>query len=163
MAIKDIDRKPYINDNKTDVFIGLDLPIHKSNGPEGFFASTSTTIEAVKNNIRNLINTQQGERLMQPRLGLNLKELLFEQVEEDTRRQIEADIVDKLSFWLPFVQIQEIDIRTIDEDSSVLVNTIKINIIFSIVQDPNTLDSVQIVVTQDENSSGVNNTGPGGY
>ena len=44
MAIKDIDRKPYINDNKTDVFIGLDLPIHKSNGPEGFFASTSTTM-----------------------------------------------------------------------------------------------------------------------
>ena len=43
MAIKDIDRKPYINDNKTDVFIGLDLPIHKSNGAEGYFASTSTT------------------------------------------------------------------------------------------------------------------------
>jgi|TARA_A100001391_G_scaffold170214_2_gene131172 phage baseplate assembly protein W len=163
MAIKDIDRKPYINDNKTDVFIGLDLPIHKSNGPEGFFASTSTTIEAVKNNIRNLINTQQGERLMQPRLGLNLRELLFEQIEEDTRRQIEADIVDKFSFWLPFVQIQEIDIRTTDEDSSVSVNTIKINIVFSIAQDPNTLDSVQIVVTQDENNSGVNNTGTGGY
>ena len=163
MAIKDIDRKPYINDNKTDVFIGLDLPIHKSNGPEGFFASTSTTIEAVKNNIRNLINTQQGERLMQPRLGLNLRELLFEQIEEDTRRQIEADIVDKFSFWLPFVRIQEIDIRTTDEDSSVSVNTIKINIVFSIAQDPNTLDSVQIVVTQDENNSGVNNTGTGGY
>ena len=163
MAIKDIDRKPYINDNKTDVFIGLDLPIHKSNGPEGFFASTSTTIEAVKNNIRNLINTQQGERLMQPRLGLNLRELLFEQIEEDTRRQIEADIVDNFSFWLPFVQIQEIDIRTTDEDSSVSVNTIKINIVFSIAQDPNTLDSVQIVVTQDENNSGVNNTGTGGY
>ena len=163
MAIKDIDRKPYINDNKTDVFIGLDLPIHKSNGPEGFFASTSTTIEAVKNNIRNLINTQQGERLMQPRLGLNLRELLFEQIEEDTRRQIEADIVDKFSFWLPFVQIQEIDIRTTDEDYSVSVNTIKINIVFSIAQDPNTLDSVQIVVTQDENNSGVNNTGTGGY
>jgi phage baseplate assembly protein W len=100
---------------------------------------------------------------MQPRLGLNLRELLFEQIEEDTRRQIEADIVDKFSFWLPFVQIQEIDIRTTDEDSSVSVNTIKINIVFSIAQDPNTLDSVQIVVTQDENNSGVNNTGTGGY
>ena len=94
MAIKDTSRKPYINDNKTDVFIGLDLPIHKSNGAEGYFASTSTTIESVKNNIRNLINTQQGERLMQPRLGLNLKELLFEQIGEDIIRQIQTEIAD---------------------------------------------------------------------
>ena len=143
---------------------GIDLPVQlATSGSDGYFKTTSTTIEAVKNNIRNLINTQQGERLMQPRLGLNLRELLFEQIEEDTRRQIEADIVDKFSFWLPFVQIQEIDIRTTDEDSSVSVNTIKINIVFSIAQDPNTLDSVQIVVTQDENNSGVNNTGTGGY
>ena len=73
MAIKDTSRKPFIEDNNTDIFIGLDLPIRKSDGIEGYFASTSTTIEAVKNNIKNLLNTEQGERFFQPNLGLNLK------------------------------------------------------------------------------------------
>ena len=67
MAIKDKSRKPYILDNDSNVKIGIDLPIRRDSGEDGFFASTSTTIEAVKNNIRNLLQTNQGERLFQPR------------------------------------------------------------------------------------------------
>ena len=83
MAIKDTTRKPYIEDNDENIFIGIDLPFRKSNSIEGYFASTSTTIEAVKNNIRNLVNTHQGERLMQPQLGINLRKYLFEQFSDD--------------------------------------------------------------------------------
>ncbi len=48
MAIKDTSRKPYINDNDTKIKIGIDLPIRRDDDNNGFFASTSTTIEAVK-------------------------------------------------------------------------------------------------------------------
>ena len=75
MAIKDTNRKPFIEDNDTNVFIGLDLPIRKSEGKEGFFACTKTTIEAVKNNIRNLLNTTPQERLYYPTFGLNFVSL----------------------------------------------------------------------------------------
>ena len=75
MAIRDRIRKPYIVDNDEEVFIGIDLPFRKSDGREGWFASTSTTIEATKNNIRNLLSTNQGERLMQPSLGINLRKI----------------------------------------------------------------------------------------
>ena len=78
MAIKDTSRKPFIEDNDTNVKIGIDLPIRRDDGLGGFFASTSTTIEAVKNNIRNLLQTNEGERFFQPNLGLNLRTLLFE-------------------------------------------------------------------------------------
>ena len=60
MAIKDINRKPFIEDNDSNIYIGIDLPIRKSEGKEGYFASTKTTIEAVKNNISNLIQTDLG-------------------------------------------------------------------------------------------------------
>ena len=40
MAIKDTTRKPYIEDNDENIFIGIDLPFRKSNGIEGYFAST---------------------------------------------------------------------------------------------------------------------------
>ena len=53
MAIKDLSRKPFIEDNDTNVKIGIDLPIRRDDTSGGYFASTSTTIEAVKNNIRN--------------------------------------------------------------------------------------------------------------
>ena len=48
MAVKDTSRKPYIEDNDTNIKIGIDLPIRRGDGRDGFFASTSTTIEAVK-------------------------------------------------------------------------------------------------------------------
>ena len=71
MAIKDTSRKPYIQDNDTNVKVGIDLPIRRGDDRDGYFATTSTTIEAVKNNIRNLLQTNEGERFFQPNLGLN--------------------------------------------------------------------------------------------
>ena len=145
MAIKDTTRKPYIEDNDENIFIGIDLPIRKSEGPEGYFASTSTTIEAVKNNIRNLINTHQGERLMQPRLGMNLRKYLFDQFTDDVVFSIQNDIVDTFRKWLPFIEIQDIQVNMNDNDS-IGKNTMNVTIVFNITQDPNTLESVSIEI-----------------
>ena len=145
MAIKDTTRKPYIEDNDENIFIGIDLPFRKSNGVEGYFASTSTTIEAVKNNIRNLVNTHQGERLMQPQLGMNLRKYLFEQFSDETTFSIQNDIVDTFKNWLPFVEIQDIQVN-MDNDDSIGKNTMNVTIVFNITQDPNTLESVSIEI-----------------
>tara|TARA_R110000822_G_scaffold222793_5_gene356096 strand:- start:4767 stop:5225 length:459 start_codon:yes stop_codon:yes gene_type:complete len=151
MAIKDINRKPFIEDNDSNIYIGIDLPIRKSEGKEGYFASTKTTIEAVKNNISNLIQTDLGERLFQPRLGLNLRKFLFEQFNEDIILEIQNEILDALESWLPFVEVS--DIQVSDDN-----NKLNINIIFNIKQDPNTLDSVQIGITKNDSENVVGNT-----
>ena len=151
MAIKDTSRKPYIEDNDTNIFIGLDLPLRKSEGKEGFFASTKTTLEAVKNNIRNLLQTSEGERIFQPQLGLDLKRYLFNQINEETIFNIQNEIVDKFELWLSFVEIKNIEVKTHDDDINIGLNTISINVIFNIEQDPNTLSSVQVNIN-DENS-----------
>mgnify|MGYP003151398370 FL=1 len=98
MAVKDISKKPYIVDNDANVKVGIDLPIRRDDIKGGWFASTTTTIESVKNNIRNLLNTNQGERLMQPNLGLNLKQILFEQINEESIIGIQDSILDTFSF-----------------------------------------------------------------
>tara|TARA_R110001583_G_scaffold43522_1_gene138472 strand:+ start:710 stop:1153 length:444 start_codon:yes stop_codon:yes gene_type:complete len=145
LAVKDTTRKPYIEDNDENIFIGLDLPIRKSDGVEGYFTSTSTTIEAVKNNIRNLINTHQSERLMQPQLGMDLRKYLFEQFSDETAFSIQNDIVDTFKKWLPFVEIQDIQV-SMSDDSSIGKNTMNVTILFNITQDPNTLESVSIEI-----------------
>ena len=103
MAIIDKSKRPYIADENDNVFIGLNLPIQRSNGIDGYFDSSTTTIEAVKTNIKNLLLTHTGERLMQPNLGLNLRDYLFEQFTDDLLLQIQSEINDTIAFWLPFV------------------------------------------------------------
>ena len=111
----------------SDVFIGIDLPFYKSNGTEGYFASTKITLHSVKNNLINLLKTQKGERYLQPRLGLNLRNLLFEPITTDTQDEIESEIILAISTWLPFVKIQ-------------------IDLTFSLTELPNMLDSIQIEI-----------------
>jgi len=144
MAIKDTSRKPFIEDNDTKVKIGIDLPIRRGDEKDGWFATTSTTIEAVKNNIRNLLQTEEGERFFQPRLGLNLRRLLFEQITEENLLSIQNKILDKIEFWLPFVEIRDIQTLSNDDDTTIGVNEIRVKILFNIKQDPNTLDSVTL-------------------
>ena len=144
MAIRDTSRKPFKEDNDTKVKIGIDLPIRRDDGLGGYFASTSTTIEAVKNNIRNLLQTEEGERFFQPNLGIGLRKLLFEQITNDSLIVIQDAILDKLEFWLPFVEVRDIQVLNRENTTDIGVNEIRIKILFNIKQDPNTLDSVTL-------------------
>ena len=149
MAIKDTSRKPYIQDNDTKVKIGIDLPVHRDSGGDGFFATTSTTIEAVKNNIRNLLQTNEGERFFQPNLGLNLRRLLFEQITNENLIGIQDSILDKLEFWLPFVEVRDIQVLSRDDTTDIGANEVRVKILFNIKQDPNTLNSVTMDFSSD--------------
>ena len=142
MAIKDTTKKPYVHDRDENIFIGIDYPFVRSSGQEGWFKSTSTTIEAVKNNIKMLLSTERGERLMRPNLGLSLRRFLFEQLNNETFGLIQNEIMDTFSFWLPFVEIKDIEVsnKSIDD------NNIVIDITFNITRDPDTLESVQIEI-----------------
>ena len=146
MAIKDLSKKPFIEDRDNNVFIGIDLPFRKSDGIEGWFASTTTTIEAVKNNIRNLLSTHKGERYMQPNIGLNLRKFLFEQFTDELRLQIENDVLDTLDFWLPFIQVKNLEVQMSSANDGTGKNTLMINVLFNITRDPNTLESVQVEI-----------------
>ena len=146
MDILDVSKKPYIADEDKNVFIGLKLPIQKSIGIEGYFSSTTTTIDAVKTNIVNLLQTNQGERIMQPTLGLNLREYLFEPFTDDLELQIQNEISENLGFWLPFVNIVELNVN-IDSEYDIGTNKILIDITFSISRDPNTLSSIQVEIS----------------
>ena len=132
----------FVEDRDTNVSIGLDLPLHKDVGVQGYFASTKTTVEAVKNNIRNLLLTNRGERVFQPLLGLNLRQFLFEQITPDTVFAIQNDIRDTINLWLPFVLIENIKV----EEDKANVNALVVKVDFRIQKVPNALDSVTVRV-----------------
>ena len=163
MAIKDISRKPYIVDNDTNVKVGIDLPIRRGDDLDGFFATTSTTIEAVKNNIRNLLQTNEGERLFQPDLGVGLRKLLFEHITDENLIGVQDSILDKMEFWLPFVEVRDIQVLSRDNTTDVGANEIRVKILFNIKQDPNTLDSITLDFSSDISETESTTSSGGGY
>ena len=163
MAIRDTSRKPYIQDNDTNVKIGIDLPIRRGDDLDGFFATTSTTIEAVKNNIRNLLQTEEGERFFQPNLGLNLRRLLFEHITNENLIGVQDAILDKIEFWLPFVQVRDIQVLSRNNTTDIGVNEIRVKILINNKQDPNTLDSITLDFSSDVTESESNASSGGGY
>ena len=160
MAVKDTSRKPYLQDNNPNIKVGIDLPIRRDDIEDGWFASSKTTIEAVKNNIINLLNTNQGERLMQPTLGLDLRSLLFEQMTTETIMSVQNKILDTFQRWLPFVEVR--DIRINNEAVEDNLNQIRGNLIFNIKKDPNTIDSVSLNFDS-SNSTTIQGGGTGAY
>ena len=82
MSVRELDK------NK-DKFVGIEFPLGRS--VTGFFNKTKTLQEQTKSNIRNLLLTNKGERVMQPTFGSDLQRLLFEQYSDDLRDRIEAE------------------------------------------------------------------------
>ena len=145
MPIFDRRKDRFVEDQDTRVSVGIDFPFARvPDSGDGYFKTSKTTIDAIKNNIKLLLKTERGERVFQPFLGMNLKRFVFEQITEDTKIQIENDIVDTFETWLPFVELRDIEIITnsITEDR----NKININIVFNIKKAPTSLESVGVVL-----------------
>ena len=144
MPILDRRTNQLIEDQDTRVSVGIDFPFGRQPNQDGYFKTTKTTVESVKNNIRLLLQTELGERTMQPFLGMNLRQFIFEQITEDVKIQIENNIVDVFETWLPFVELKDIQIssNSVTEDR----NKISINIVFSIKRASNSTESVGVVL-----------------
>ena len=146
MAIINKNVKPLKNDRDENIFIGIDLPFRKSEGRDGWFTSTTTTIEAVKNNIRNLLLTERGERVMQPRLGVKLRKYLFEPFTTDVKIAIQNQVVDTFAYWLPYVTVKKIDVdmsSTIDDSH---FSTLNISIEFILDKQIDSTESIQVTI-----------------
>ena len=139
MAILDRRKDRFVEDQDKRVSVGIEFPLGRVTGGDGYFKSTKTTVESIKNNIRLLLQTHKGERVFQPNLGMDLRSLIFEPLTEDITIQIENNIVDVFSRWLPFV-----DLRSIQVDRRDDLNQVNINIDFNIRRAPNSLESVQV-------------------
>ena len=142
------------NDLNPDVRIGLKLPFTR--GRSGLFPQSETTLEQAGSNIKNLLLTAKGERVMQPDFGSRLRELLFEQYTEDLSEKIKEEIQEAMSTWLPYIDIAKVDIIQ-DETNP---NQTKVDLDFSLNYDPNRFDSITLNVdTTSESTTGISSGG----
>jgi phage baseplate assembly protein W len=120
-------------------YIGITLPIRL--GRTGMFEQSTSSLQQTRSNLKNLILTKKGERLMQPELGCDLWEILFEQITEDTKLLARTTVVDAVDRWLPFLEIAEFELETpVNSD----VHKIRIQVSYRFRNNPNVLDSITI-------------------
>ena len=113
-----------ITQNKT---IGVKFPFDVP----GVFAKSYTTLEQAKTNVRSLLLTRKGERYAQPNLGTSLLNLLFQPNISELKDVISSTITDAISYWLPYIDITDLSIITLEDDST-LIHDIKITIQFTV-------------------------------
>ena len=142
MPILDRRNKLFIEDQDTRVSVGIDFPFARVPNQDGYFKTTKTTIDSIKNNIRLLLQTEQGERVFQPNLGMNLRRFLFEQITEDTAVQIENDIVIMMETWMPFVELRDlrVNVDPINQDQ----NKINVKLVFNIKRSSSATEMVEM-------------------
>lgn len=106
------------------------------------FDPTYDLFEAAKTNLRNLLLTRKGERIMQPDFGTGLHELLFEPMDGEFESEIQKVIIESVTYWLPYITVEEIDIEMSPEMKD--RNTANMRLTFRVA---NTIDTNEVTFT----------------
>ena len=114
-----------------DFAIGITLPIQIGNTA---FNQSFKTAEQASSNIKNLLLTKKGERIMQPNFGSGLQELLFDFNDDALAGKIEDTVTSALESWLPYISVDQIDIGATDLDKD--TNTVNVSIKFRVLGNP---------------------------
>ena len=123
--------------------IGLNLPLQK--GKSGYFDQTHDSVSATRSNIRNLLNTQRGERRFQPLFGSGLKSALFEQNLSNSPDILEQIVTNDINNWIPNVNVVNVTISFTPSiiDSSVDTYTVYISVTFMVNNITDTVDLIK--------------------
>jgi phage baseplate assembly protein W len=111
------------NDLNANTFVGLSFPLKGDSFND--FALTKTSIEQSVHNLRNLLLTQVGERVSQPEFGSRVREICFEQIDDELPIKIETEIKRAVAQWLSYITINSVETLTEDGDRSKVFVKIK--------------------------------------
>ena len=106
----------------------LPLSLDASDG----YGLNKTYKEMVKQNMKMIILTAPGERIMDQLFGVGLRNYFFEQNHPRVYGEIEAKIKSQVNKYLGFVEILNIDFNSKDANPSVVENILYINLTYRI-------------------------------
>ena len=124
------------NDLNPNTYIGLSFPLRRDINND--FALTKNSLQQSRHNLRNLLLTQVGERVRQPEFGSRLRELCFEQQNDELPVKLEEEVRRATGVWLPYINIQEVNTLTEEGDK----NKIFVEVKFSTTLNPQTMESI---------------------
>ena len=123
--------------------VGITLPIQR--GEDGYFRQSFRTFDQIRSNLKNLLLTKKGERILQPDFGSGLHDLLFNPATEKFEEDLENTINDAIAQWLPYIVVEDINIDISKEQTD--NNQAKVSLKFKQEGDQ-TLDTLTFLVEE---------------
>ena len=118
------------------------VPLQRDN-IDGFYVLTKTFKENAKQNFKNLLLTNPGERVMIPDFGVGISHFLFEKNSFDTQSKITERIELQTKKYMPYISLQEIVFIESNAKENNFANILSIEITYSIPSS-NVTDIVKI-------------------
>ena len=107
------------------------LPLLKD--PDDGYALNKTYEDITMQNLKMIVLTSPGERIMEPEFGVGLRNFLFENLDERTYSQIRANIIKQTNKYMPFIAIDNIHIGEVLEGpgAQTISNSISISSLYN--------------------------------
>lgn len=96
-------------------FLGTGWSFPPEFNPHTKSVKTVTEVEDIKESLQILLSTSIGERLMQPKYGCNMNELLFEAMNTTTKTLIIDKIKTAILYFEPRIEVKRIEINPQNE------------------------------------------------
>ena len=123
--------------------VGITLPIQRGN--DGYFAQSFRTFDQVRSNLKNLLLTKKGERIIHPEFGSGLHDLLFQPATEKFEEDLETTINEAVAKWVPYIIVEDINVDISKEQTD--NNQAKVSLKFRQEGDQ-TLDTLTFLVEE---------------
>ena len=98
--------------------IGPKLPLTLDSG-DGY-TSIKTLRSMVKQNLKMLVLTNPGERVMEPEFGVGIRQFLFENFQSDVYARIDERIREQVNTYLPVISINRLEFGRLKQDENLL-------------------------------------------
>ena len=132
-------------DIELDVAVGIKLPFNKTHGglpqsavaasgsidvinysSDGLFDLSYTTEEQSTSNLKLLLLTKKGERLMHPNYGTDIQYYIFDNESDLLRDNIYNEIKSAIRYWLPYIIVDDISVKFVGEHEINITLTYKV-------------------------------------
>lgn len=112
--------------------IGIKTPLSLGGTGSSLFVMTTSLADSIKDNLRNLLLTNHGERVALHDFGANLQPLSTElTATEDFESQAMSRIKTAVAKFMPFIQLQTFEIKNIN-DMNEHTGKVQIRITYSV-------------------------------
>ena len=127
--------------------IGPLLPL-SIDSRHGTYSLITNYHDEIKQNFKNLVLTNPGERIMNPDFGVGVRRFLFEP-RDNVTHQIEQRLYAQVARYMPYVEIEGVFFDINEEDVTDLIDRhiLSVQIVFSV---PNMNFESTIVIDSEE-------------
>jgi hypothetical protein len=99
---------------------------------DGAYELLKTVPDVAKQNLKMLVLTSPGERVMVPDFGVGLRRYLFELARTGVEERIKQRIIDQVAKYLPYIRLGGVFVNSTQTNPDLPDNYLSVRIVYSV-------------------------------